>query len=167
MTIWQMNLIDNREQGNRCKDKELKFCMCKEKSVLAIGWGLRAEFDSWQEYKNLADVFYKENKGYVSAIAAIQKISCKDLVWTQNPVTNERYLTQVLDSLPSLCCNLREFDLFSCRKAKFYKVDGELLEQCGLSGQKLSGRQTIEQIHRQDIIDATVQLFESIKRNKS
>ena len=166
MKIWCMNLIDNREQESRCKDKELKFRICREKSILAIGWGLSAEFDSWQDYKNLADIFYKDNKGYLSAIAAIQKISCKDLVWTQNPVTNERYLAQVIDSPPSLCCNLREFDLFSCRKAEFYKVDMELLERCGLSGQKLSGRQTIEQIHGQNIIDATIQLFELLKQSR-
>ena len=165
MTIWQMNLIDNREQENRCKDKELKFRICREKSVLAIGWGLSAEFDSWQGYKNLADIFYKDNNGYLSAIATIQKMSCKDLVWTQNPVTNEKYLAWVVDERPSLCGELREFDLFSYRKAEFHRVDERLLEEYGLLGQKLSGRKTIEQIRRQDVIDATVQLFEAMKQD--
>ena len=165
MTIWQMNLIDNREQENRCKDKELKFRICREKSVLAIGWGLNADFDYWRDYKNLADIFYKDSNGYLSAIAYIQKMAFKDLVWTQNPVTNEKYLARVVDEQPSLCCDLREFDLFSYRKAEFHRVDERLLEKHGLLGQKLSGRKTIEQIGRQNVIDATVQLFEAMKQD--
>ena len=34
MTVWRMNLIDNRESENRCKDPELKFRICMENSIL-------------------------------------------------------------------------------------------------------------------------------------
>lgn len=113
MAVWRMNLIDNRKLGNRCKDQELKFRICIEKSIVGIGWGLNACFDSWEEYHTCADYRYHENKGYTTAANALKEMACGDLVWTQNPVTHERYLAQVLDSEPSLCCHLREF-LFYC-----------------------------------------------------
>ena len=60
MTIWRMNLIDNREPENRCKDPELKFRLCMENSILGIGWGLNAAFDSLEDYRALADYRYQE-----------------------------------------------------------------------------------------------------------
>lgn len=44
MTIWYMNLKDNRAVENRNADEELKFRICIEKSILAIGWGFCADF---------------------------------------------------------------------------------------------------------------------------
>ena len=167
MIIWRMNLIDNREPENRCKDPELKFRICMEKSILGIGWGLNAAFDSWEDYQMLADYRYHENKGYTSAVYALKEMVCGDLVWTQNPVTHERYLAQVLDNEPSLCCCLREFDVFSYRKADFFRIGAGLLSRYGLSGEGLSGRHTIERVHEQLLIDATMQLFESLKQSKS
>lgn len=167
MTIWCMNLIDNRAPENRCKDAELKFRICMEKSILGIGWGLNACFDSWEEYHTCADYRYHENKGYTTAANALKEMACGDLVWTQNPVTHERYLAQVLDSEPSLCCHLREFDLFSYRKADIFRVDEEQLSRYGLFEENISGRHTIERIREQHLIDETIQLSEFLKQNKS
>ena len=167
MTIWRMNLIDNRESENRCKDPELKFRLCMEKSILGIGWGLNAAFDSWEDYRTLADYHYHENKGYTTAVNALKEMACGDLVWTQNPVTHERYLAQVLDDKPSLCCYLREFDLFSYRKMDIFQVGAELLDCYGIPEKELSGRHTIEQIREQRLIDATKELFEFLTQNRS
>ena len=166
MTIWRMNLIDNREPENRCKDPELKFRICMENSILGIGWGLNAAFDSWKDYQTLADYRYDGDMGYSTAVNALQNMLSGDLVWTQNPVTHERYLAQVLDDKPSLCCHLREFDLFSYRKADIFRIDAQLLSRYGLSGKEFSGRHTIEQIHNQAITDKTEKLYEFLKHSK-
>lgn len=167
MTIWRMNLIDNRKLENRCKDPELKFRLCMENSILGIGWGLNAAFDSWEDYRALADYRYHENNGYTFAINALQEMACGDLVWTQNPVTHERYLAQVLDNKPSLCCYLREFDLFSYRQADIFQIDAELLVRYGLYGEEFSGRHTIERIREQRLIDTTMQLSKFLKQSRS
>lgn len=167
MTIWRMNLIDNREPENRCKDPELKFRLCMEKSILGIGWGLNAAFDSWEDYRTLADYRYDGDMGYSTAVSALKNMLSGDLVWTQNPVTHERYLAQVLDDKPLLCCYLREFDLFGYRKAKIYRVDEERLSCYGLSEEKLSGRHTIERIREQRLIDATKELYEFLTQSRS
>ena len=167
MTIWRMNLIDNRESENRCKDPELKFRLCLEKSILGIGWGLNAAFDSWEDYRALADYHYHENKGYTTAVNALKEMACGDLVWTQSPVTHERYLAQVVDNKPSLCCHLREFDLFSYRKMDIFQVGAELLDCYGIPEKELSGRHTIEQIREQRLIDATKELYEFLTQSRS
>lgn len=166
MAVWRMNLIDNRKLGNRCKDQELKFRICIEKSIVGIGWGLNGAFDFWKDYCKLADLYYTNDTGYASAISALKEMICGDLIWTQNPVTHERYLAQVLDNEPSLCCYLREFDLFSYRKAEIYRVYEEQLKRYVLSEEKPSGRHTIERIHEQRLIDATVQLFAFLKQSR-
>ncbi len=167
MTVWRMNLIDNREPENRCKDPELKFRICVEKSILGIGWGLNAAFDSWEDYQALADYRYDGDMGYSTAVNALQNMLSGDLVWTQNPVTHERYLAQVLDDKPLLCCYLREFDLFSYRKMDIFQVGAELLDCYGIPEKELSGRHTIERIREQRLIDATMQLSEFLKQNNS
>ncbi len=159
-----MNLKDNREPKRRNTDEVLKFRICMEKSVLGIGWGLNADFVSWYDYRELANLCYKENVGYTAAVNALQEMSCEDLVWTHEPVNHLWYLAQILDNEPSLCCNLREFDLFSYRKVKFYGVDEKSLCRYGLPKEKLLGRHTIERICKQDLIDATIRLFASIKK---
>lgn len=167
MAIWSMNLIDNRELGNCCKDPELKFRICMEKSILGIGWGLNAVLDSWEDYQTLAGYCYHGDTAYSTAVNALREMACGDLVWTQNPVTNERYLAQVIDNKPSLCCYLREFDLFSYRKADIFQIDTELLDRYVLSEKELSGRHTIERIRKQLLIDATMQLFKFLRKSKS
>lgn len=167
MAVWRMNLIDNREPENRCKDPELKFRICVEKSILGIGWGLDAAFDSWEDYQTLAGYRYREDKGFSAAVNALKEMACGDLVWTQNPVTHERYLAQVLDNEPSLCCHLREFDLFSYRKADILRIDTGLLSRYGLSEERLSGRHTAERMHERLSVDATIHLSEFLKQSKS
>lgn len=163
MKIWIMNLKDDRDEKARNNDDELKFRLCLEKSILAIGWGLDTNFDNWQAYRSVADLRYGNNYGYPSAVNALQEMECGDLVWTQNPVTHEHYLAQIVDNEPSFCCDLKEFDIFGCRKANFVYVDSQLLNKFDLSGGSLSGRHAIERVKIQNIIDSTKQLFNSLK----
>lgn len=163
MTIWYMNLKDNRAVENRNADEELKFRICIEKSILAIGWGFCADFEDWSEYKVLADYYYRNDNGYPTAVKGILDMQKGDLVWLKNPITRERYLAQILDDLPSLCCNLKDFDIYSCRKASIIKISPELLIKFDLQNKKDHGRHTIEKAKEQPIIDGTVKLFDSIK----
>ena len=65
MNVWHMNLKDNRKK-EKCTDQELKFRICKEKGILAIGWGISEKVNSWQEYrikaKKIYGKIYKEFK---------------------------------------------------------------------------------------------------------
>ena len=166
MNVWYMNLKDNRDAENRNSDDELKFRICIEKSILAIGWGFNANFEDWSEYKALADDYYKDDKddkAYSAAVNGLTKMQKDDLVWLKNPVSHERYLAQIVDDSPSMCCCLKDFDIYSCRKANIIKISHELLNQFDLQGKKDYGRHTIEQVREQPIIDGTIKLFDSIK----
>lgn len=167
MTIWYMNLKDNRKDGLCNADEELKFRICKEKSMLGIGWGLNACFPSWNAYRELADLYYENDKGYAAAVNALEKIACGDLVWVQQPAKHTWYLAQVTDDKPSLCCYLREFDLYGYRKAEFYRIDEDQLNRFCLSQEKRSGRHTIEKAKSQSVIDATWNLLQTIKPTQS
>lgn len=162
MNIWYMNLKDNRNVG-RNADDELKFRICIEKSILAIGWGFNANFEDWSEYKALADDYYNDDKAYSTAVKKIAEMQNGDLVWLKNPVSHERYLAQIVDDAPSMCCCLKDFDIYSCRKASIIKISPELLKKFDLQDKKDHGRHTIEQVREQPIIDGTVKLFDSIK----
>ena len=63
MNVWYMNLKDSRSVENRNADEELKFKICIEKSILAIGWGFDAIIYDWSQYKALADYFYRDYDG--------------------------------------------------------------------------------------------------------
>lgn len=162
MNVWYMNLKDNRNLG-RNADEELKFRICIEKSILAIGWGFNANFEDWSEYKALADDYYRNDDRYSTAVYKLTDMKKDDLVWLKNPVSHERYLAQIVDDAPSMCCCLKDFDIYSCRKANIIKISPELLNQFDLQGKKDYGGHTIEQVREQPIIDSTVKLFDSIK----
>lgn len=53
MNVWYMNLKDSRSVENRNADEELKFKICIEKSILAIGWGFDAFFMIGRNTKHL------------------------------------------------------------------------------------------------------------------
>lgn len=162
MNVWYMNLKDNRSVENRNADEELKFKICIEKSILAIGWGFDAIFYDWSQYKLLAD-YYQDDAGYRTAVKYLSDMKRSDLVWLKNPVTHERYLVQIIDDVPSLACYLKDFDIYTCRKANIIKINSETLSKFDLLGKKDFARRTIEQVGEQSIIDGTIKLFNSIK----
>jgi hypothetical protein len=165
MTVWRMNLKDDRSIKDCNADKELKFRICLEKSILAIGWGLNATFDNWTEYKKFADWHYQDDIGYHTAVKYLKKMKRGDLVWIKNPVTDERYLAQIVDDVPSLCSYLKEFDMYSYRKANIFSITSDLFNKFDIPfGSKYKRRShTIEQVNKQPIVDETIKVFDSIK----
>lgn len=157
-----MNLKDNRSIENHNADEELKFKICIEKSILAIGWGFDAIFYDWSQYKALADYYYRDYDGYRTAVKYLSDMQNGDLVWLKNPVTDESYIAQIIDDAPSLCCYLKEFDIYGYRKAKIFKITPDLLEKYNIPNKKGKGH-TIEHVRIQSVIDGTIKLFDSIK----
>ena len=167
MAIWHMNLKDNRKEG-KCSDEELKFRLCKEKGILAIGWNVTAEVNSWQEYRLKAEkVYTSEKKNLTTACNGFEKMKEGDLVWVANPVTKDWYLTRVIDknSEPTICKNLKEFDICSYRICEFLNVtiSDEIIAL--LNSDKISKRLTLSEIHNEKMITATNALV-NVKEGK-
>lgn len=159
MTIWYMNLKDNRK-SEKCSDEELKFRICKEKGILAIGWGVESFVNSWQEYCIKAEKIY----GKIPAINSLEKMSCGDFVWVKNPVVKEYYLVEIIDKnpFPSICGNLKEFDINSYRLCKFTSVTATE-DIADLLQNKADIRHTISQIKNSELLSATKTLIERIE----
>ena len=163
MTVWMMNLIDNRQVKNRNTDKELKFRICLEKSILAIGWGVSECPRAWAAYRALADQEHAADSAYPTAVRNLQEMQKGDLVWLHNPVTQVYYLAQVTDDAPTLCCDFAAFDVFSCRRASIQKIAPKVLAAYGLANVKLYANRAIEQVRVQEIVDNTIRLFRSVQ----
>lgn len=163
MTVWMMNLIDHRQVKNRNADKELKFRICLEKSILAIGWGVSERPRDWAAYRALADQKYSTDSAYPTAARYLQEMQKGDLVWLHNPVTQVYYLAQVTDDAPELCCDFAAFDVFSCRRAHIQKIEPKVLAAYGLADAKLYANRAIEQVRTPEIVDHTIRLFRSVQ----
>lgn len=105
--VYCMNLKDNRDVPNH--DKELKFRLCLEKSMIAIGWGVPKIVNTWEEYNKIAEHQHSNDRGYHIARNNFQKIKKGDLVWVKNPVSGERYLVEIKDEYPGIYHSLKEF----------------------------------------------------------
>lgn len=165
--IWCMNLIDNRNEGERNKDDELKFRLCKEKEIIAIGWGVSGVINSWQEYLQAANEVWKSDKNFVAGINALEEMVYGDLVWIKNPASGDVYIAEVVDKSPepSIYNNLIEFDICAYRKCRYLYVDSRYLTG-SLCKKHLSARRAIEKMSdsaRENTIDATLILFEKLK----
>lgn len=165
MKFWCMNLKDNRSEQDRNKDKELKFRLCKEKSIIAIGWCVPNTVHTWDEYREKADLIYCNNNGYPSAAGNLEKIRKGDYVWVKHPTEEEYHLAEVIDNLPGIYDTLKEFDICGYRRVKYVacKRGNELTGD--LAPDKLKARSTLEQMHennRLDTIRATEALIAQI-----
>ena len=164
--IWCMNLKDNRDTPKQNQDKELKFRLCRERSMIAIGWAVEGDVNSWEDYERKANALYRDNSAYTSAHNCLQSMSAGDLVWTRNPVTHECYLVDITDETPRIYDSLKEFDICGYRSGTYYLVpEAKLIGD--LSPRNLSAEQTIDQIrsdgNRKAVIEATKQLFADLK----
>lgn len=158
MNIWCMNLKDNRKE-NKNADKALKFWLCKENDMIAIGWAVSENVQTWEEYKEIADDKFGKDRAYKAAIHNISAMKKDDLVWVKNPVTSERYLAKILDEAPHICNQWKEKDICANRKVKYYEVKSELPP----SLKRLNARWTIEKIHRDAVVDETKKFFKACK----
>ena len=163
-----MNIKDNRDKEKTNRDQELKFQLCRERSMVAIGWAIDECVSSLEEYKLKADKLYCGELSYTSARNSLQNMNSGDLVWTQNPVTHEHYLVEITDEIPLITNDLKKFDISGYRNGTFYLVSDAKLTGA-LSPRSLSARHTIEQIRidgkRNASFEATKFLFNNLKHN--
>lgn len=162
-----MNLKDNRNEQERNKVEQLKFLLCKEKEMIAIGWGIKKRVNSWEEYKEIADDVYRDDRGYVLARNALERVKCGDLVWTKNPVTKKYYIAEITgkSDIPSIFNDLIEFDTCAYKRCQFFSVDNKYITG-PLCKTKLRAIRAIEKMgnkKRGDTIIATIELFNRLK----
>lgn len=165
MTVWCMNLKDNRGGPKQNRDKELKFRLCLEKSMVAIGWAIPDTVNTWEEYRKKAKEIWAGNEGYLTAATNLQDMKKGDLVWVRNPTGRTLYLVEIIDDVPGIYSSLKEFDICGYRKGEFYLVGEEQLTD-ELRDGNLRARGTLERMHedtRGDIRIATVKLFHALK----
>lgn len=165
MTIWCMNLKDSRGKPKQNRDEELKFRLCCEKSIVAIGWGVPCVANTWEEYKKIADNLLPYDQGYRTARNNLEHIRKGDLVWVKNPATGERYIVEIEDSYPGIYSSLEEFDTCAYRRGKYYAVKDDLLTGV-LRAKHLRAVHTLERVHertRSPTIEATKELFANLK----
>lgn len=165
MTVWCMNLKDNRDGSKQNRDKELKFRLCLEKSMVAIGWAIPDTVNTWEEYREKAKEIWAGSEGYLTAATNLQDMKKGDLVWVRNPTERTLYLVEIIDDVPGIYSSLKEFDICGYRKGNFYFVEEERLPD-ELRGKKLRAIGTLERMHedtRRDSYTATVKLFHAIK----
>ncbi len=165
MHIWCMNLKDNRDEPNQ--DFTLKFDLCFEKSMIAIGWSVSSVVNTWDEYKNIADKQYADALRYRVARNNLERLKRGDLVWVKNPATGARYIVEITDDSPEIYTHLKEFDIFAYRKGKYHLI--KELPSDILSEKQLRARHTLECMHsetRGETIRATIALFRCISNKK-
>ncbi len=163
MTVWCMNLKDNRNESNR--NIELKFALCQEKNMLAIGWGVSSEVKSFQEYLEVGAQKYSGDRGFTVATNNLQRLKRGDLVWVKNPKDGTRFLVEIEDDEPGICDNLMEFDNCAYRKGQYYAVDDGYL-MGAFTPKNLCARHTLERMHtdtRGEVVAATKELFAKLK----
>lgn len=170
MNVWCMNLKDNRDEDKRNKDAELKFRLCMEKEIIAIGWVVSEVVNSWQEYLDKANKARCNQNNFSTGTKALKRMKCGDLVWVKNPVSKEYYLVQITDNSPepSIYRNLMEFDICAYRRCRYWQVEPSFLIGA-LCRKNLSARRAIERMSmekRNETIAATLALFEELKKEK-
>ncbi|MDE6435182.1 MAG: hypothetical protein K2L07_13240 [Lachnospiraceae bacterium] len=144
--VYIVNLKDNRT--NHDKNDDTKFKDCIKKEIIAIGWG---DSDSRKE------------RSFKAAFNNFKRMEKGDLVWTKNPKTkNEFYLLEVDDEEGyDYLENEKEYyiheDKSFVRKVKKVKhfTNAESLP-AGIAKKDIVARRTAEQVHRQFLIDATL-----------
>ena len=110
MSVWKMNLIDNRECSSNCP-KDEKFNFCKDSSIIGIGWG---GYEDDEELKD--DASYKKAKN------AFLSLKTGDFVWVKNPLTQNYYICKI-KSLPEYKGDqYKDHDIGYCCECEYYSV---------------------------------------------
>ena len=110
MSVWKMNLIDNRECSSNCP-KDEKFNFCKDSSIIGIGW---VGYEDDEELKD--DASYKKAKN------AFLSLKIGDFVWVKNPLTQNYYICKI-KSLPEYKGDqYKDHDIGYCCSCEYYFV---------------------------------------------
>ncbi len=150
--VYIVNLKDNR--ANHDKNDDIKFETCMRNKIISIGWGSEKS---------------RENPNFKAAINNLNRMKKGDLVWTKNPKNkNEIYLLRIVDDkvYDSLEYQKDCFidDIIVARrveKVKCFSDDKSLPAR--ITKKDIVARHTLERVHRQFLIDATLNCAKEFK----
>lgn len=146
MTIWIMNIKDNRTNGSLASSGQ-KFDVCFRRGILAIGW-----------------VGYKTNQssGFKRAFNALHRMRQDDLVWVKHPVSGQRYICKITkDGVQTEDSNNSptHVDLGFYVGCEFFPVSNSDLAAFGILPKRLVSRSTVRRSLKTDLNNMTLQLF--------
>lgn len=153
--VYIVNLKDNR--ANHDKNDDIKFETCMRNKIISIGWGSEKS---------------RENPHFKAAINNLCRMKKGDLVWVRNPKNKNdiRLLKIANDDV----CDYMEAskdcfidDISAARKIedKIIFFPPEELPK-GIEKKDIVARHTLEKVHRQFLIDATLDFAKQEKENK-
>ena len=140
--VYIVNLKDNRT--NHDKNDDTKFNSCMSEGIIAIGWKDADE----------------TNRSFKTAINNLNRMEKDDLVWTKNPKTKSDFrLVRIIDDKVKKETDKALIDKDICFSRKVEKIKdfsvGSLPN--GLKKNDIVARRTAERVHRQFLIDATLE----------
>ncbi|MDE5670932.1 MAG: hypothetical protein K2I14_05670 [Eubacterium sp.] len=150
--VYIVNLKDNRE--NHDKNDDIKFETCMRNKIISIGWGSEKS---------------RENPNFKAAINNLNRMKKGDLVWVRNPKNkNDIRLLKIADDE---VCDYMEAskncfidDISAARKIedKIICFPPEKLPN-EIEKKDIVARHTLERVHRQFLIDATLNCAKEFK----
>lgn len=155
MSVWKMNLKDNRDEKPE-NLKESKFDFCKKKGILGIGW---ANHD-----KNENATTTEKETGYERAKNSFFSLKINDLVWVKNPETNYYYLCRIKSQ--ALLTKKKEYidnDVSLYRNCEYIDIGTADKLPDGIVKEDLVSISTISQANEQ-VNKATLMFFDIKKR---
>lgn len=148
--VYIVNLKDNRE--NHDKNDDAKFLACMDNELIAIGWGSETS---------------REEANAKIAINVFNEMQNGDYVWTKNPADkNKFHLLKIIDD--------KAYDYLKTEKEYYVDEDRSLARKVkeigkfsadalpnGLKKNDIVARHTAERVHRQFLLDVTLDFVKS------
>lgn len=131
MTIWVMNLKDNRSESEKADGKS-KFDFCLEKKILGIGWGNEADLPDEEK-----------SPEHLKALNALNKIKSGDLIWINGG--EDFYIAAADGDLKKAPEEWHKYDIAHYIDCTYYKIGKEIPDELSEYKDKLAAYSTIQE----------------------
>ena len=146
MTIWIMNIKDNRTNGSLASSGQ-KFDVCLQRGILAIGW---------------VGYTINQSTSFQRAYNALDRMRQGDLVWVKHPVSGQRYICKITKDGIQVENNGNSpthVDLGFYVECKYYPISNSDLAAFGIEPRRLVSISTARRSLKPDLNDMTTRLF--------
>lgn len=146
MTIWIMNIKDNRTNGSLASSGQ-KFDVCFQRGILAIGW---------------VGYAINQSSSFRRAYNALDRMRQDELVWVKHPVSGQRYICKITKDgiqVENSSNKPTHVDLGFYVECKYFPVSNSELAAFGIMPRRLVSRSTVRRSLKPDLNDMTIQLF--------
>lgn len=142
--VYIVNLKDNR--ANHDKNDDVKFETCIRNKIISIGWGSEKS---------------RENSNFKAAINNLRRMKKGDLVWARNPKNKNdiRLLKIANDDVCDYMKASKDCFIDDISAARKIEEIGDFSADAlpnGIRKEDIVARHTLERVHRQFLIDATL-----------